>query len=542
MDRRTRLIVSYIAVVIGVLSGFVILYNYGMATWEGRPQPLYRSIEVVVQTVTTVGYGGDAPWSSPQMNYLVSVMALSGLVLIFAALPVLVVPLFEDAFRSSAPTSVRRLDDHVVLCDYGPREAVLIDELTERGVEYVIVEPDREAADQLYAAGYTVMFGDPESDAALRRARVADADALIANVDDETNPSVLLSAREINPDLRTVSLAEDPDTADYHRYAGADHVLSPKRIMGDQLAGKAVGAFDPAAVQAVEIEEDFDIAEFPLQPGSELIGKTVTESGLDERTGAVIIGVWVRGNFRSPPPPDARFDARSVLVATGSEAALDRLKALTLSEGRRRRGDVIVAGLGVVGRAVTTALSEAGFEYTTVDLVDRPAVDVVGDVTDRDVLRSAGIADAGTVVLALPDDTAAIFATFVIRELNPQAEIIARANVQTNVSKLYRAGADYVVSLATVNGRMLASIVLHEEILSPGTQLKLVRTTVPRAVGDSLSGADIRNRTGCTVVAVERDGAVTTNPAASFVIERGDELVVAGTDANISRFQAEFAS
>ncbi|WP_336330120.1 hypothetical protein [Haloarcula sp. CGMCC 1.2071] len=85
MDRRTRLIVYYLVIVVIVLSGFVVLYNYGMATWEGRPQPLYRSVGVIVQTVTTVGYGGDAPWTSPQMNSLVSLMALSGLVLIFAA-------------------------------------------------------------------------------------------------------------------------------------------------------------------------------------------------------------------------------------------------------------------------------------------------------------------------------------------------------------------------------------------------------------------------------------------------------------------------
>jgi hypothetical protein len=140
-------------VVVTILSVFVVLYNYGMAAWEGRPQPLYRSVEVVVQTVTTVGYGGDAPWSSPQMNYLVSAMALSGLVLIFAALPVLVVPLFENAFRSTAPTAISGVDDHVVLCSYGPREAVLIDELADRGVEYVVVERDRERADELYTEG-----------------------------------------------------------------------------------------------------------------------------------------------------------------------------------------------------------------------------------------------------------------------------------------------------------------------------------------------------------------------------------------------------
>ena len=155
------------------------------------------------------------------------------------------------------------------------------------------------------------------------------------------------------------------------------------------------------------------------------------------------------------------------------------MKEMTLFEGRHRRGDVVVAGMDVVGRAVTTALSNAGFEYATIDLVERPIVDVVGDATEREVLREAGIMDAGTIVLALPDDMAAIFATFAIRELNPRIEIIARANEHENVSKLYRAGADYVLSLAAVSGRMLASIVLDEEILSPGTQLKPIRTTVP---------------------------------------------------------------
>jgi Trk K+ transport system NAD-binding subunit len=542
MDRRTRVTVYYLGLVVGVLCGFALLYNYGMAAWEGRPQPLYRSIEVVVQTVTTVGYGGDAPWSSPQMNYLVSLMALSGLVLIFAALPVLVVPLFEDAFESSAPSSIRGVEDHVVLCNYGPREEVLIDELTDRDVEYVIVDSDRDSADERHSAGYVVMYGDPESDTTLQRARLAHADAVIANVDDETNLSVLLSARAVNPDVRMVSLTENPNAGNYHRYAGADHVLSPKQILGEQLADKAVGTFDPAAIEAVEIGDDFDIAEFPLQSGSELIGQTIAESNIVERTGAAVIGVWYRGRFRSPPPPDARFDARSILVATGREEALDQLKGMTRSQGRRRRGGVVIAGLGVVGRAVGATLSDAGFEYTAIDEVDGPAVDVVGDVTDRAVLRDADIEDAGTVVLALPDDATAIYATFAIRELNPRIELIARANDRESVSKLYRAGADYVLSLATVSGRMLASIVLDEEILSPGTQLKLVRTTAPGAVGDSLADADIRNRTGCTVVAADRDGSVVTDLGPAFVVESGDELVVAGTDESISRFRAEFRS
>lgn len=213
---------------------------------------------------------------------------------------------------------------------------------------------------------------------------------------------------------------------------------------------------------------------------------------------------------------------------------------MTLSEGRCRRGDV-VAGVGVVGRPVTNAVSRADYEYPTVDLADGPMIDVVGDATDRGVLEEAGIRDAGTVVIATSDDSAAIVSTFAIRELNPRIEIIARANEHENVSKLYRAGADYVLSLAAVSGRMFASIVLEEEIISSGTQLKVVRTTAPGAVGQSLEGADVRKRTGYTVIAAHRNETVVTNPDASFVIESGDELVVVGTDENITQFQAEFA-
>ena len=56
----------------------------------------------------------------------------------------------------------------------------------------------------------------------------------------------------------------------------------------------------------------------------------------------------------------------------------------------------------------------------------------------------------------------------------------------------------------------------------------------------SETDAGVRNQTGCTVVAVERDGSVVTNPGTSFVIERDDELVVAGIDESITRFQTEF--
>jgi K+/H+ antiporter YhaU regulatory subunit KhtT len=83
---------------------------------------------------------------------------------------------------------------------------------------------------------------------------------------------------------------------------------------------------------------------------------------------------------------------------------------------------------------------------------------------------------------------------------------------------------------------MLASTVLDEEVISFDKAVELVRLDCGDLAGRSLAGADIRARTGCTVVAVERNGEAITDLDPDFVIEAGDKLVVAGTDADVNRF------
>ncbi|MEF8779589.1 MAG: TrkA C-terminal domain-containing protein, partial [Haloferacaceae archaeon] len=105
-----------------------------------------------------------------------------------------------------------------------------------------------------------------------------------------------------------------------------------------------------------------------------------------------------------------------------------------------------------------------------------------------------------------------------------------------SLPKIYRAGADYVLSLATVSGRSIASTILEEEILSVGTNVEVLETTAPALDGETLSGARIRERTGCTVVAVERDGETFTDLEPEFRFQEGDELVIAGSDEGTNEF------
>jgi Trk K+ transport system NAD-binding subunit len=544
MDKWQRRTVYYSTALVGIMLVYAVSYRHGMRVFEGERLTFLHSLQVVVETFTTTGFGSDAPWESAEMNALVILMDLTGVVLIFIALPVLAFPLFEDALSTTVPTSVENgLADHVVVCTYTSRAEALVDDLESRDADYVVVEPDREQATELYEGDFDVVHADPESVEGLEDANLGSARALVADVSDRVDASIVLAAQEVAEDVPVVSVVEDPDRAAYHRLAGADDVLSPRPLLGRSLASKVTMSVSTDAADAVEIGDGFEMAELPLHRGSELLGSTLADSEIRERSGVNVVGAWFGGEFETPPDPETRLTTGTVLLVTGREDQLERLVELTQSEFRRfERGETIVVGYGQVGQVIARELADAGIQHTVVDQRDVDGVDVVGDAVEPETLHEAGIEDARSVILALPDDTTTEFATLVVRDVSPETEVIARVEEPGSVQKMYRAGADYVLSLATVSGRMIASTILAEEdVLALDSQIEVVRTPAPGLVGQRVGDALVRTQTGCTIVAVERDGDTLTEVGPDVRIRAGDELVVAGTNDGIRRFTDRFA-
>ena len=561
VKKRAAYYILFISVLILIAS---VAYDLAMKAVEPRPYPpdgvevsLFHSVQVVVETFTATGYGSDSPWLSPELNLLVILLDLTGVALFFLALPAVLIPLFQDALSRSPSTEIEDgLADHVVVCTYSARAEILIDELTASDIECVLVEPDPEEALELDEGGYSVVHGDPESVTALQRANVSDARTLVADVSDRVDASIVLAAKEAAEDTRVISIIEDPDKEPYHRLAGADDVLTPRNLLGSGLAQKVTAGLSTDLGDAIEIGEEFDVMEIPIRQGSDLAGTSLADSSIREQFGVNVVGVWHRGEFETPPSTGRELESGTVLLAAGSPDQLEALASATRASARRfRRGETVVVGHGEVGRTVTDALAAANLPYTVVDREERPAVDVVGDATDAETLGQAGVPDARSVVLAIPDDTTTEFATLVVRDLNDSAEVIARADdvgaigkgfrggvdEVGSIRKMYRAGADYVLSLATVSGRSIASeIIESEEFLTVGTKVNVVRTPAPGLAGKTIAQAGVRERTGCTVVAIERNGQLRTAVNPQFRIQEGDELVVAGTAAGTSRFVSEF--
>ncbi len=122
---------------------------------------------------------------------------------------------------------------------------------------------------------------------------------------------------------------------------------------------------------------------------------------------------------------------------------------MTLSSVRGfRRGETVIIGAGEVGQTITSALTNARVPHTVLDQADEPWVDVVGDATDPEELRHAGVGTARTVIS--PCQRTPIPSSRRGSVISTRTTKSSPAPRKRNVQKMYRAGADYVLALTTV--------------------------------------------------------------------------------------------
>src|SRR5690606_23050514 len=112
------------------------------------------------------------------------------------------------------------------------------------------------------------------------------------NRDDILNTKIILIIRNIAPDITIVALATDDESIDVQQLSGADHVLPVKRWLGEQLANRVNAQH--AKSQPIGQYEDLLIAELPIQHTT-LVSKTIIETGLRQKYGVSIVGIWKRG-------------------------------------------------------------------------------------------------------------------------------------------------------------------------------------------------------------------------------------------------------
>ena len=167
----------------------------------------------------------------------------------------------------------------------------------------------------------------------------------------------------------------------------------------------------------------------------------------------------------------------------------------------------------------------------------------VGDAADYDLLTAAGVLDAPTVILTTGDDAMNIYLASYCRKLSPDIRIVSRVTHERNIDAIHRAGADFVLSYATLGTEEVMAIIDRTDLVVLGEQISLFAVDVPAAlVGTSLADTGIGARTGLTVVALRHDGGVTTQLTADTVLTAGAELLMLGDVAQREEFEASFGA
>jgi Trk K+ transport system NAD-binding subunit len=540
-DKLIRKILVSLAVVTAIVVTYAEIFLWSMFIMEGKTVTFAQSLQVVVESLTTSGYGGFSPWESDFLNYFVIFMNFTGVALVFIAFPVFILPYLKEVVSKSPPRKVDKAN-HVVICEYSPHVDALLRELDSRKQDYVIIEEDEQVALELLSEGLNVMAGDPEQAEVLQAACLKDALALVVHSAADKSISILFSARNIleKGKARKIAILRDETMEEYFNLAGADITISPRQLIGKSLAVQvpAISIRD-----SVEIDSNIELVEMDIEEGSELCNRTVSEANLLDQFRINVIGSWVNGEFITPVAPDLTLTSKTRLLVAGDREELNELTRKAESNVRHfRRSKVLVLGYGISGKAAVDLLKSKSVDVTVIDITEKEGVHIVGDIRQSETLEKAGIADASAIIITIQDDTTALFATLLARKLNGSARIIVRANETDDVKKLYQAGADYVQSLTTVSGRMLASCIFDDETsLAAEKQIDLVQLPAGRLAGATLAQNDVRSETGCTILAVIRNGEkITDIPPNSFTFQKGDEIIVAGTDENIHHFEKQF--
>ena len=543
--QNLRALARFAFVLAASIGVFTVLFHVIML-YEGEYHSWLTGLYWTLTVMSTLGFG-DITFESDVGRAFTIFVLVYGIVMLLIVAPFTFIrffyaPWLEAQIRAKAPTKLPKgTEGHVVICAYDELTRGLVHRLEEFGIPYALIEPDLTRAAHLHSDGFNVVAGPRDHSLTYERIHVAQARLVFANLSDTQNTNVTLTVREISQDVPIVALAENVDSIDVLELAGATEVLPMKQRLGEQLAVRVTDVIQSA--QRIGSFGELVIAEFPIH-GTALPGRTVRESRLRELTGLSIVAVWEKGRLL-PATPETVLSEHSVPVVVGTEEQVTELDALFVIY-QATDAPVLVIGGGKVGQAVARALREREVPVTILDSDEslRPYLSriadrvVIGDASNLETVKEAGIDEVRSVVLTTNDDATNLFLAIYCRKLGSQAHIISRISHDRNLQAIHRAGADFALSHGSLAIQMLLAMVRGREliVLGEGTEL-FSEDTPPHLVGKPLSESGIGARTGLTVVAIREAGRFTANPSPATELAAGSELVMIGTAEQRLSFQ-----
>ena len=533
--RNFKLLFNFTLILTIMVLIYSVLFHYIMI-FEEKEFSWITGFYWTLTVMSTLGFG-DITFASDLGKAFTMLVLLSGVLFLLVMLPFTFIQFFYSPWleAQSRAKTPRELPEgtagHVILTSFDPITVNLIEKLNKYGYEYAILAPDLQRALELYDQNFNVVRGDVGDPETYRLLRIENAAMVVANNDDMTNTNISFTVREISKKIPVVTNADADNSIDILQLAGSTHVFQFMKMLGESLARRTLGMSMGANI--IGRFDELLIAEAPAMR-TPLEGKTLIQSNLRKKTGVTVVGLWERGRFEIPQP-ETLINSTTVLLLAGSAEQLKKYDEVFSIYHVYNTADapVLILGGGRVGRAAANILEERKIDYKVVEKSQKFIQNehyIQGNAADLETLHQAGIKNASSVIITTHDDSMNIYLTIYCRKLRSDIQIISRANLDGNISKLHSAGADLVMSHASMGANTIINLLKPDKILMVAEGLNVFRASVGKSLaGKSLAESQIRKQTGCSVIAIGKENKLNINPEPSILLREHDEMVLIGT-------------
>ncbi|XRO76712.1 potassium channel family protein [Methanocaldococcus sp. 10A] len=253
------------------------------------------------------------------------------------------------------------------------------------------------------------------------------------------------------------------------------------------------------------------------------------------------------------------FSLIAEFIVEGKFEEIMRLKKMK-NKIKTLKDHYIICGYGRVGKVVGEKFIQEGVPFIAIDINEDILKEeyekypdkflyIVGDAKKDEVLKKAKIDKAKGLIATLPSDADNVFVTLTARELNPNILITAKADEKEAIRKLKIAGANRVVSPYLIGGLRMAEVSVRPGVLDfLSTFIKVAKDEYEEDIAlkkfviekdselayKNLKQANIRGKTGATILGIKRGNEFYINPYPEFILKPGDIIYAFGTEENLN--------
>ena len=234
--------------------------------------------------------------------------------------------------RRRLDKQIDRLKDHYIVCGYGRIGRVLCRNLQRTPHDLVVIDKNPDLVPAMDEDGVLYVNGDAADEVNLLKAGITRARGLVAALGtDADNVFLVLSARQLAPELNITARASQEGAKNKLHAAGANSVESPYEMGAASMAHRIMR---PTVTNFLDLafahsRKDIQMEEIPVSENSRLTNIPLKDSGIRQDFNLIIIAIKKPdGTMLFNPSFEAAFRPDDTVIAVGEEENLQKLEKI----------------------------------------------------------------------------------------------------------------------------------------------------------------------------------------------------------------------